>query len=232
VIEVEVDPETGLWNPLHVWMAHDVGRALNPALVMGQVEGGIYMGLGEAMMEEQVFRRLPKHLSSALVHKHPSVLEYKSPTFPDMPPVTTYLIEEPDAQGPFGAKEVGQGPLLPVMPAVANAIYDAVGVRVDQIPIHPHMVLKALDARRKGSEARFGPKGFPEVDFGEELQVPTPEQGGDGTAINEFRETLRSGMRSASGTMMTREEALKKKNLSALTTDLKGAKGADLKGVK
>jgi 4-hydroxybenzoyl-CoA reductase subunit alpha len=224
VIEVEVDPETGLWNPVHVWMAHDVGRALNPVLVMGQVEGGVYMGLGEVMMEEQVFRRLPKHLSSALVHKHPSVLEYKSPTFHDMPPVTTYLIEDPDRQGPFGAKEVGQGPLLPVMPAVANAIYDAVGVRVDQVPIHPHMVLKALEAKRKGQEPRFGPKGFPEVDFGEELIVPTPGQGGDGTAINDYREKLRSGMRSSAGTMMTREEALRKKKLAALTTDLKGAK--------
>ncbi|HEY2289921.1 MAG TPA: molybdopterin cofactor-binding domain-containing protein [Thermoanaerobaculia bacterium] len=229
VIEVEVDPETGLWNPVHVWIAHDVGRALNPVLVMGQVEGSVYMGLGEVMMEEQAFRRLPKHLSSALVHKHPSVLEYKSPTFPDMPPVTTYLIEDPDPQGPFGAKEVGQGPLLPVMPAVANAIHDAVGVRVDQVPIHPHMVLKALEAKRKGQEARFGPKGFPEVDFGEELIVPTPEQGGDGTAINDYREKLRSGMRSSAGTMMTREEALRKKKLAALTTDLKGA---DLKGIK
>ena len=224
VIEVEVDPETGLWNPLHVWIAHDVGRSINPVLVMGQVEGSVYMGLGEVMMEEQVFRRLPKHLSSALVHKHPSVLEYKSPTFQDMPPVTTYLIEDPDPQGPFGAKEVGQGPLLPVMPAVANAIHDAVGVRVDQVPIHPHMVLKALDAKRKGAEPRFGPKGFPEVDFGEDLHVPTPEQGGDGTAIDDYREKLRSGMRSASGTMMTREEALRKKKLAALTTDLKGAK--------
>ncbi|HET9209887.1 MAG TPA: molybdopterin cofactor-binding domain-containing protein [Thermoanaerobaculia bacterium] len=224
VIEVEVDPETGLWNPIHVWMAHDVGRALNPVLVMGQVEGSVYMGLGEVMMEEQAFRRLPKHLSSALVHKHPSVLEYKSPTFQDMPPVTTYLIEDPDPRGPFGAKEVGQGPLLPVMPAVANALYDAVGVRVDQVPIHPHMVLKALEAKRKGQEPRFGPKGFPEVDFGEELIVPTPEQGGDGTAINDYREKLRSGMRSSAGTMMTREEALRKKKLAALTTDLKGAK--------
>jgi 4-hydroxybenzoyl-CoA reductase subunit alpha len=224
VIEVEVDPETGLWNPVHVWMAHDVGRSLNPVLVMGQVEGGVYMGLGEVMMEEQVFRRLPKHLSSALVHKHPSVLEYKSPTFNDMPPVTTYLIEDPDPQGPFGAKEVGQGPLLPVMPAVANAIYDAVGVRVDQVPIHPHMVLKALEAKRKGAEPRFGPKGFPAVDFGEDLHVPTPEQGGDGTAINDYREKLRSGMRSSAGTMMTREEALRKKKLAALTTDLKGAR--------
>jgi 4-hydroxybenzoyl-CoA reductase subunit alpha len=224
VVEVEVDPETGLWNPVHVWIAHDVGRSLNPVLVMGQVEGGVYMGLGEVMMEEQVFRRLPKHLSSALVHKHPSVLEYKSPTFADMPPVTTYLIEDPDPQGPFGAKEVGQGPLLPVMPAVANAIYDAVGVRVDQVPIHPHMVLKALDAKAKGQEARFGPRAFPAVDFGENLIVPTPEEGGDGTAINDYKEKLRSGMRSASGTMMTREEALRKKKLAALTTDLKGAR--------
>jgi len=218
VVEVEVDPATGLWNPLHVWMAHDVGKCINPVLVMGQVEGGVYMGLGEVMMEEQVFRRLPRHLSGALVHKFPSVLEYKSPTFDDMPPVTTYLIEEPDPQGPFGAKEVGQGPLLPVMPAVANAIFDAVGVRVDQLPIHPHMVLKALQAKAKGNEARYGPKEFPAVDFGEPLFVPTPEEGGDGKAINDYRENLRSGMRSSAGTMMTREEALKKKKLAALTT--------------
>jgi 4-hydroxybenzoyl-CoA reductase subunit alpha len=217
VIEVEVDRETGLWNPVHVWIAHDVGKSLNPVLVLGQVEGSVYMGLGEVMMEEQVFRRLPRHLSNALVHRHPSILEYKSPTFADMPPVTTYLIEDPDPQGPFGAKEVGQGPLLPIMPAVANAIYDAVGVRVDQVPIHPHMVLRAMDAKAKGLEPRFGPRGFPEVDFGENLMVPTPEQGGDGTAINDYREKLRAGMRSASGTMMSREEALKK-GKAALTT--------------
>jgi 4-hydroxybenzoyl-CoA reductase subunit alpha len=218
VVEVEVDPATGLWNPVHVWMAHDVGKCINPVLVMGQVEGSVYMGLGEVMMEEQVFRRLPRHLSDALVHKFPSVLEYKSPTFEDMPPVTTYLIEEPDPQGPYGAKEVGQGPLLPMMPAVANAIFDAVGVRVDQVPIHPHMVLKALRAKAKGAEARFGPKEFPDVDFGEPLHVPTPAQGGDGKAINDYRENLRSGMRSSAGTMMTCEEALKKKRLAALTT--------------
>jgi len=175
-------------------------------------------------MEEQAFRRLPRHLSNALVHKHPSILEYKSPTFADMPPVTTYLIEDPDPQGPFGAKEVGQGPLLPVMPAVANAIFDAVGVRIDQVPIHPHMVLRAMEAKAKGHEPRFGPRGFPEVDFGENLIVPTPEQGGDGKAINDYKEQLRAGMRSASGTMMSREEALKKKKLAALTTDLKGAR--------
>ena len=210
VVEVEVDPATGLYDVSHVWIAHDVGQSINPVLVLGQVEGSVYMALGEAMMEEQVFRRLPKHLSHSLVHKHPSMLEYKSPTFRDMPPVTTYLIEDPDAQGPFGAKEVGQGPLLPVMPAVANAIFDAVGVRVDQIPIHPHMVLEGLRRKEKGEEARFGPTAFPELELEETLIVPTPAEGGDGRAINDWKEKLRSGMRSA-GTMTTREEALRQK---------------------
>src|SRR5947207_12912834 len=128
-------------------------------------------------MELQEFRRLPRKLSHALVHKFPSILEYKSPTSLDMPEVITELIEEPDAQGPFGAKEVGQGPLLPVMPAVANAIFDAVGVRVDQVPIHPHMVLEALKRKEKGQEARFGPENFPAIDPGETLIVPTPAEG-------------------------------------------------------
>jgi len=218
VVEVEVDPATGLWQPLQVWIAHDVGKSINPVLALGQVEGSVYMGLGEAMMEEQAFRRLPRHLSAALVHKHPSLLEYKSPTFLDMPPVTTYLIEDPDPQGPYGAKEVGQGPLLPVMPAVANAIWDAVGVRIDQVPIHPHMVAKALEAKARGQAPRYGPASFPDVDFGETLLVPTPAQGGDGRAINDFRDRLRSGMRSAAGTMTDREEALRRKRLAALTT--------------
>ncbi len=222
VVEVEVDPQTGLWHPVHVWMAHDVGKCINPALVMGQIEGSVYMGLGEVQMEESAFRRLPKKRSNALVHKFPSLLEYKSPTFLDMPPVTTYIIEDPDPNGPYGAKEVGQGPLLPMMPAVANAIYDAVGVRVDQVPIHPHMVLKAIEAKAKGQPARYGPSRFPDVDFGETLLVPTPEQGGDGRAINEFKAKLREGMRSTvageTGTMEDRERALRKKDLGALTT--------------
>jgi 4-hydroxybenzoyl-CoA reductase alpha subunit len=218
VVEVEVDPETGLWRPVHVWIAHDIGRALNPVLTLGQVEGSVYMGLGEVMMEEQAFRRLPKRLSSALVHKFPSILEYKSPTFLEMPPVTTYLIEDPDPAGPFGAKEVGQGPLLPIMPAVANAIHDAVGVRVDQVPIHPHMVLKAIQAQSVGAPARYGPRAFPEIDFGEDLLVPTPGEGGDGRATNDERETRRVHQRSSAGTMTTREEALRQKKLRVLTT--------------
>jgi 4-hydroxybenzoyl-CoA reductase subunit alpha len=225
VVEVEVDPETGLWKPVHVWMAHDIGKSINPVLVMGQVEGSVYMGLGEAMMEESAFRRLPKRMSRALVHKFPSLLEYKSLTFEEMPPVTTYLIEEPDANGPFGAKEVGQGPLLPMMPACANAIYDAVGVRVDQVPLGPHLVLKALDAKRAGKEARVGPKAFPEVDFGELLRVATPAEGGDGRADNEAAVKLRaahragrSGVAAATGTMSERDQALRRGTTESLTT--------------
>ncbi len=222
VVEAEVDPQSGLWRPVHVWIAHDIGKSLNPALVMGQVEGSVYMGLGEVMMEESAFRRLPKRRSNALVHKFPSLLEYKSPTFLEMPPVTTYLVEEPDRNGPWGAKEVGQGPLLPIMPACANAIWDAVGVRVDQIPIQPHMIVKALEAKRAGQEPRFGPRAFPAVDFGETLEVPTPAQGGDGKAINEFKVKLRSSMRSTvageTGTMSERDQALKAGDTKALTT--------------
>ncbi|HSL84816.1 MAG TPA: molybdopterin cofactor-binding domain-containing protein, partial [Thermoanaerobaculia bacterium] len=218
IVETEVDPETGMLRVEHVWIAHDVGKCINPVLVMGQIEGSVYMALGEALMEEQAFRRLPKHMSGALVHKMPSLLEYKSPTFADMPPVTSYIIEDPDPEGPFGAKEVGQGPLLPILPAVANSVFDAVGVRIDQVPIHPHMIVKALQAKAKGEEARFGPESFPEADFGETLVVPTPAEGGDGRAINDYRERLRGGMRSTAGTMMEREEALKRKDTAVLTT--------------
>jgi len=184
VVEVEVDPETGWIVVPRVWIAHDIGRALNPTLVRGQVEGGVYMGLGEALMEEQVFRRLPARLSHALVHKVPSILEYKSPTSLDMPEIFTELIEHPDAAGPFGAKEVGQGPLLPIMPAVANAVYDAVGVRVDEIPVTPEKILKGLQAQASGKPARVGPLSFPVVPWPEALLVAPPREGGDGRASN------------------------------------------------
>jgi len=185
VVEVEVDEITGWIDVLRVYIAHDIGRALNPVLVRGQIEGSVYMGLGEALMEEQVFRRLPPRLSDALVHKFPSLLEYKSPTFHDMPEVVTALVEDPDPNGPFGAKEVGQGPLLPIMPAVANAIFDAVGVRVDEVPITPEKVLKALDDKNKGGVGRYGPRGFPDVPWPELMRVPPPWDGGDGTATND-----------------------------------------------
>jgi len=185
VVEVDVDPETGWVTVPRVWIAHDIGRALNPTLVRGQVEGGVYMGIGEALMEEQVFRRLPAKLSHALVHKFPSILEYKSPTSLDMPEVITDLIEHPDPAGPFGAKEVGQGPLLPIMPAVANAVYDAVGVRIDSIPVTPEKILRALEAKAAGKPARSGPSSFPDIPWPETLRVTPPWAGGDGRASND-----------------------------------------------
>ena len=183
IVEVDVDPSTGWIQVPRIWIAHDIGRALNPTLVRGQVEGSVYMGLGEALMEEQEFRRLPPKLSHALVHKFPSMLEYKSPTTLDMPEIFTELVEHPDPRGPFGAKEVGQGPLLPIMPAVANAVYDAIGVRIDEVPITPEKIVKALKAQAAGKTPRFGPTRFPDVSWPETLQVPPPWEGGDGTAI-------------------------------------------------
>jgi 4-hydroxybenzoyl-CoA reductase subunit alpha len=185
VVEVEVDPFTGWISVPRVYVAHDIGRSLNPVLVRGQIEGSVYMGLGEALMEEQAFRRLPAKLSGALVHKFPSILEYKSPTSHDMPEVWTEVVEGPDPRGPFGAKEVGQGPLLPVMPAVANAVYDAVGVRVDEVPITPDKVLRALEDKKRGGPGRVGPRAFPAVAWPEALQVPPPWEGGDGRAVND-----------------------------------------------
>jgi 4-hydroxybenzoyl-CoA reductase subunit alpha len=180
VVETEVDPKTGWITVPKIWIAHDIGRALNPVLARGQVIGGIYMGLGEALMEEQVFRRLPPKLSGALVHRIPSMLEYKSLTALDMPEVDVSLIEDPDPNCPFGAKEVGQGPLLPVMPAVANAIYDAVGVRIDEIPITPDKVLRALELKNSGKNPRVGPEHFPAVPYPKPIFVLPPGEGGDG----------------------------------------------------
>ncbi len=157
VVEVDVDEETGEVRPREVWVAHDVGRALNPLLVEGQVEGSIYMGLGEVLMEEQVFRKG--------VHRAPSLLDYKSPTALDTPEIHTILVETDDPEGPFGAKEAGQGPLLPVIPAVANAVHDAVGVRVDATPITPDKVVRGLELQRQGKPARVGPDRLPVFTF-------------------------------------------------------------------
>ena len=157
VVEVDVDPDTGQVTPTEIWVAHDIGRALNPLLVEGQVEGSIYMGLGEVLMEEQVFRKG--------VHKIPSLLEYKSPTTLETPEIHTILVETDDPDGPFGAKEAGQGPLLPIIPAVATAVYDAVGVRIDETPISPDKVVRALDLKRQGKAPRVGPTKLPLFTF-------------------------------------------------------------------
>ena len=177
VAEVDVDPATGIVRVPKIWIAHDVGRAINATTVMGQIEGSVYMGLGEALMEEMAYRG-----NRNVVHKIPSLLEYKSPTTLEMCDVVTYVVEDPDPNGPFGAKECGQGPLLPVPPAVANAVYDAVGVRIDEVPITPEKVFKALRRKEKGEAGRFGPARFPDIPWPEPTRVAPPWDGGDGRA--------------------------------------------------
>ena len=178
VAEVDVNPETGIVVVERVWIAHDIGRSINPMLVIGQVEGSVYMGLGEILMEEMSYRT-----NRNVVHKFPSMLEYKSPTTMEMCDVKTYLIEDPDPNGPYGAKEVGQGPLLPIPPAVANAVYDAVGVRIDEVPITPEKVMRALREKSRGRDARYGPDSVPPVIWPNPLRVLTPAEGGDGTEM-------------------------------------------------
>ena len=187
VVDVEVDEATGWIHVPKIWIAHDIGRAINPVLARGQVIGGVYMGLGEVLMEEQAYRRLPAKLSNALVHRVPSMLDYKSLTALDMPEVEVALIEDPDPNCPFGAKEVGQGPLLPVMPAVANAIYDAVGVRIDEVPITPDKVRAALELKAQGKLPRVGPERFPKVPYPEAMFVLPPGEGGDGNESKRAR---------------------------------------------
>lgn len=168
VAEITCDRETGIYTVDKLWLAHDSGTAINPLLVIGQVEGSAYMGLGEVMMEEQIFRRG--------LHKIPSMLDYKSPTTLETPDIETILVQTNDPEGPYGAKEAGQGPLLPVMPAVANAIYDAVGVRVDEIPIHPEKVYKGLQDKARGGSGRVGPKRIPAVEFPQPIKVDLPQE--------------------------------------------------------
>lgn len=141
--EVEIDTETGILHVSRLTVAHDLGRALNPIICEGQIEGGMYMGYGEAVVEEQVFRKG--------LHKQPSLLEYKIPTSLDMPDLESIIVETTDPEGPFGAKEVGQGPLAPIIPAIANAVYDAIGIRFDSTPITADKILRALEARHKAS---------------------------------------------------------------------------------
>ncbi len=149
VAEVEVDVETGFVRVDRIWVAHDCGRALNPVLVEGQMEGSAYMGYAEALMEEQIFKDA-EHGRAGL-HNAPSLLDYRIPTSLDTPELASLIVESLDPEGPYGAKEAGEGPLHPSIPAIANAIFDAVGVRMDALPFSPPRVWRALqDASARG----------------------------------------------------------------------------------
>ena len=153
VAEVEVDVDTGFVDVAKIWIAHDCGRALNPVLVEGQMEGSAYMGFAEALMEEQIFKN--EDQGRAGLHNAPSLLDYKIPTSLDTPEMQSLIVESIDPEGPYGAKEAGEGPLHPSIPAIANAIYDAVGVRMDRLPFSPPAVWRAL--RQAGGARKPAP---------------------------------------------------------------------------
>jgi len=145
IAEVKVDTSTGQVIVENIWGAHDVGKAINPLAVEGQLEGSWHMGLGQALSEQMLYR------NGLLVNSN--MLDYKIPTALDTPNIHTHIIETIDPEGPFGAKECGEGALHPVLPAVANAIYDAIGVRVTSLPINPEEVLKAVKSNKIESVA-------------------------------------------------------------------------------
>jgi 4-hydroxybenzoyl-CoA reductase alpha subunit len=141
VAEVEVDADTGFVDVKTIWVAHDCGRALNPMLVEGQMEGSAYMGFAEAIFEQQIMKRGEPEGG---LHDAPSLLDYRIPTSLDCPEFVALVVEASDPEGPYGAKEAGEGPLHPSLPAIANAIWDAVGVRMDSLPFTPDRVWRAL----------------------------------------------------------------------------------------
>jgi CO/xanthine dehydrogenase Mo-binding subunit len=141
VAEVTVDVETGRITCDKVWVAHDCGRALNPMLVAGQMEGSVYMGLAEAVLEHHQVNRFG-------LHSGPNLLDYRIPTSVDTPEFAALIVESLDPEGPYGAKEAGEGPLHPILPALSNAVFDAVGIRLKHLPFTPGKVLAALRAAR------------------------------------------------------------------------------------
>ena len=140
VAEVSVDEDTGEVTVHKVWAAHDCGRALNPVSVEGQIIGSVWMGMGQALTEEMVWK------DGMLMN--PGLLEYRSPSSVESPAVEPIIVESVDPEGPFGAKECSEGSLAATIPAIANAIYDAVGVRLHECPFTPERVLAALRAKK------------------------------------------------------------------------------------
>ena len=145
VAEVEVDTVTGEVQVLGVWAAHDVGRAVNPQGVEGQIEGGVVQALGQGLMEDYQLER--GHTTT------PGFAKYILPTSLDVPRVHSIIIEDPDPLGPLGVKGIGEPAMVPTIPAIMNAIYDAVGVRVTALPATPEKVLMAIRDKERHDAA-------------------------------------------------------------------------------
>jgi 4-hydroxybenzoyl-CoA reductase subunit alpha len=143
VVEVTVDEATGLVNVEKVWAALDCGRAINPLAVQGQIEGAVWMGMGQALSEET-------HYLDGLP-AHASLLEYRVPTAAESPPIDVAIVESLDPYGPFGAKEASEGALAGFPPALVNAIANAIGIDLDELPVTPDRVVQALVDRRRAA---------------------------------------------------------------------------------
>jgi 4-hydroxybenzoyl-CoA reductase subunit alpha len=140
VCEVEVDMETGKVKVINFWDAHDCGTAINPMAVEGQVEGAVVMGMSETLLEDEVFDSNGKM-------RNPDLHNYLIATSADVPAIQSFIVDSYEPAGPFGAKEVGEGATLPVLGAIANAVADAIGVRIFELPITPEKVLKAIKSK-------------------------------------------------------------------------------------
>ena len=145
VAEVEVDTLTGEVQVLGIWAAHDVGRAVNPRGVEGQIEGGVVQALGQGLMED--YRLEQGHTTT------PGFAKYILPTSLDVPHVTSIIVEDRDPIGPLGVKGIGEPAMVPTIPAVMNAIYDAIGVRITSLPATPERIREALAKKRRESMA-------------------------------------------------------------------------------
>jgi CO/xanthine dehydrogenase Mo-binding subunit len=142
VAEVEVDPDTGQITVQKIVTAHDVGTILNPMTHQGQIEGGLIQGLGYALMEELLIE--DGHISTL------SLGDYKIPTMPDIPELVTVLLESGPGPAPYQSKGIGESSNTPVAAAIANAVFDAVGVRLTDLPLSAEKVFAALQAKRRG----------------------------------------------------------------------------------
>jgi 4-hydroxybenzoyl-CoA reductase subunit alpha len=141
VVEVSVDDATGLVTVDKVWVALDCGHAINPLAVEGQIEGSVWMGMGQALCEEtRYLEGLPAHAS---------LLEYRMPTIAESPPIEVHIVESHDPYGPFGAKEASEGALASFPPALVNAVANAIGIDFDELPVMPDRVMEAMIQRRR-----------------------------------------------------------------------------------
>ena len=144
MVEVEVDEETGEVALTRIIAAHDVGCAINPQNVAGQIQGGVTQAIGHTLMEEVQYSPAGDPLTAGF-------LDYKIPSSLDLPSIEALIVEEPDDEGPFGARGIGEPPILAMAPAIANAIYDAIGVRITSLPITAEKIRQALREKQATS---------------------------------------------------------------------------------